>query len=1425
LSATPFSPTVDVIVPVYRDFDVTRSCICSVLQADVATPFRLLVVDDVSPDPELSAWLDGEARDPRVTVLRNAWTQGFARSVNRGMALHTDHDVVLLNSDARVHGNWLDRLRACAYRHADTGTVTPLTDNGTLASYPRFMAENAPVSPDEGAVLDTLAARVNTGLSVPVPTAVGFCMYIRRDCLEQAGFFDAHSFGRGYGEENEFCVRAADLGWSHRLCGDAFVHHRGGASFGEGTDALKLRATEVLERMHPDYPARIRAFVESDPGRPLRRRLDLARLSASPRPRILFVTHRQGGGVERHCEGLAAVVSGDMEVLALMPDDDGWLKLQWLREGEELTLFFRLPWEYGQLRDTLRELGVSRVHVHHVMEHPQSVLRLSQDLGVPMDFTIHDYYGVCPQYNLTDEHGEYCGEPDSDGCTRCLAVRPAPWGLDIHAWRSLFRGLLARADRILAPSDDARRRLERYVPEASIRVLPHFTAEHVGPVPWSPADPEPGTVRVLVLGVLTPAKGVRLLERCAWDARHRNLPLYFHVLGRSDTEIPGLDQLPLEFSGPYRPDDLPGLIREARGHVFFFPSRAPETFSYTLGEALETGLPLAVPARGAFVERTRGLERVCLVEPDAEPGVWNDHLLQLARTGTGQLADTHPAAAVTPADYRQAYLQGLDLRLAEGHGAIGPERLDELVTAAHCYGPARTGVPIGLSRRSELLEVLGQTLPESPYSMDTQALEHWLQERSELESRAAARERALSAARESLEGELGEVRAAAAGELRELRQALERAQQALAEKTQLVDRVMRSPSMRLGRFLTAPLRAVRSVLFLLRDGPAPWHRRAWRVLLRRFGYPVPAGTPSFDAWVRGHDTLDADRTAAMQRRWPQLERQPTISLLTPTYNTDPDLLRETVQSVLEQVYPHWELVLVDDASTAAGTLAAVDACAAMDPRVKVVHRATNGHICAASNTALAAATGEWVGLLDHDDLLAPDALYWVAEEINAYPDSGLIYSDEDKLSVGGGRQEPHFKPDWNPDLLRSQNYINHFSVYRRRLLAELGGFREGFEGAQDYDLALRVTEGLAPEQIRHIPRILYHWRCAASSTARDARAKPYASEAARRALSAHLERTGQPGAAVLPAPGFEGIWWRVRYPLPEPAPRVSVLIPTRNRLDLLSASVSSVLDGTDYPDCELILIDNGSDDRDTLLYLESISRDPRVRVIRDDRAFNYSRLNNLAAGQATGSVLVLMNNDVTSIDRGWLREMVSHAVRPEIGVVGARLWYPDGTLQHAGCILGVGGVAGHAFHREPRGAGGYFGRAALIQNYSAVTGACAAIRTEVFREVGGLNEQDLQVAFNDIDLCLRVLRAGYRNLWTPYANLYHLESASRGYEDTARKQLRFRSEIEHMRRRWGDLLDHDPAYNPNLSLRNAHFALAADPRLPQDPWVSRGVSH
>ncbi|MDZ7808840.1 MAG: glycosyltransferase family 2 protein [Arhodomonas sp.] len=575
----------------------------------------------------------------------------------------------------------------------------------------------------------------------------------------------------------------------------------------------------------------------------------------------------------------------------------------------------------------------------------------------------------------------------------------------------------------------------------------------------------------------------------------------------------------------------------------------------------------------------------------------------------------------------------------------------------------------------------------------------------------------------------------------------------------------------------------------------------------------PAGATGhgdYASWFERYGRPDEEERARIAKAVAAMPAPPLISVLMPTYNTDPALLGETVDSVRDQLYPHWELCIADDASTSTATRHALEALSAEDQRIRVAFREDNGHIAAASNTALAMAQGEYLALLDHDDLLTEDALFHVAETARAHPEAVLFYSDEDKVGEGGQLYDPYFKPEWNPDLLRSQNYINHLTTYRTDAVRAAGGFREGFEGSQDYDLLLRVIDVAEPGAVRHIPRILYHWRAVAGSEALEAGVKDYTRDAAQRALSEHLQRRGK-AAAVLPAPECPGMW-RIRYALPERPPRASLIMPTRNGLELITRSLETVLHRTDYPDYEILVVDNGSDDPAVLGYLEELEASGRVRVLRDGRPFNFSALNNAAAAEATGSVLVLLNNDVEVTDGDWLRELVSHAIRPEIGCVGARLWYPDDTLQHGGCVLGIGGVAGHVFKDTPRGTLRAFGRNALIQNYSAVTAACLAVRKRVFEQAGGLDEDRLAVAFNDIDFCLKVRGLGYRNLWTPYAELYHHESASRGYEDTPEKQQRFAGEINAMLERWGDLLRDDPAYNPNLTLDGLDLSLAWPPR-------------
>ncbi|EEY46436.1 glycosyltransferase [Vibrio mimicus] len=639
--------------------------------------------------------------------------------------------------------------------------------------------------------------------------------------------------------------------------------------------------------------------------------------------------------------------------------------------------------------------------------------------------------------------------------------------------------------------------------------------------------------------------------------------------------------------------------------------------------------------------------------------------------------------------------------------------------------------------------------------------------------------------------------------------------------------------------LTAPVRSIRP-MFLMpfkvakrgvgfvrhHGGIQNTCRKAWGVfqregahgLLRRSKYQAAqaiesAGEPLIDygQWLGMYGTLTNEQTRQVVTRIESLKNKPKISVLIPVYNAPVDYLREAIESVCTQLYPEWELCIADDASPNQEVRDLLQEYSQKDIRIKVVEREQNGHISEATNSALDVATGAYVALMDHDDILPNDALYWVAETILANPDVALIYSDEDKITADGQtRYDPNFKSQWNPELLLSQNCISHLGVYRTDLAKEIGGFRKGFEGAQDWDFALRFSEKVKPEQIIHIPRILYHWRAIEGSTAIDGDEKPYALFAGLKAVREHCKRMSI-NAEVVEHP--ERHYARVKYNIPKPMPLVSMIIPTRNGQEVLSVCIDSILGKTTYPNYEIIIVDNGSDCPETLAYLDKLEqKHPNVVVMRDESPFNYSALNNKAAAIAKGEVLALVNNDVEVITPDWLTEMVGHVIQAQNGAVGARLWYPDNTLQHGGVIF-VGGVAGHAHKHLPKGMPGYACRAIVAQNYSAVTAACLVVRKAVFEQVGGLNETDLTVAFNDIDFCLKVQEAGYFNVWTPYAELYHYESKTRGFEDTPEKQARFAKEVAYMRSRWGNQLDADPFYNPNLTMAREDFSLAAVRRV------------
>lgn len=534
---------------------------------------------------------------------------------------------------------------------------------------------------------------------------------------------------------------------------------------------------------------------------------------------------------------------------------------------------------------------------------------------------------------------------------------------------------------------------------------------------------------------------------------------------------------------------------------------------------------------------------------------------------------------------------------------------------------------------------------------------------------------------------------------------------------------------------------------------------------------------------------------------------PKISIITPVYNVDRIWLEKAITSVINQVYENWELCLVDDASTKPHIRETLEKYQKKDGRIKVKYLNENQGISGASNEALTLATGEFAGFLDHDDELSVNALFEVIKLLNEHPDADMIYSDEDHIDAKGRLIEPYFKPDWSSDLFLSSMYTCHFGVYRSQLIKEIAGFRKGFEGSQDYDLILRVTE--KTERIYHIPKILYHWRKTPGSTATRYQSKSYADTNAIKSLQDALKRRNIKGE-VLPGK-FPGLF-KVRTEIVG-NPKVSIIIPTKNHVETLKKCIESIRKKTYYENYEIIIVDNNSKDSHARDYLELVSKTDGVRVLRYENPFNFSAINNYASRHSDSEYLLFLNDDTEVISPEWLSAMLEHAQRGEVGAVGCKLLYPDNTIQHAGIILGirgekgVPGVAGHSHKRLPNHAHGYFNMPHVIQNLSAVTAACMMIRKEVFNEVGGFNEI-LALAFNDVDLCLKIREKGYMIVYTPYAELYHNESLSRGYENTPEKIKRFSGEFRYMREKWGLVIDKgDPYYNPNLSLEYEDFRI------------------
>lgn len=557
---------------------------------------------------------------------------------------------------------------------------------------------------------------------------------------------------------------------------------------------------------------------------------------------------------------------------------------------------------------------------------------------------------------------------------------------------------------------------------------------------------------------------------------------------------------------------------------------------------------------------------------------------------------------------------------------------------------------------------------------------------------------------------------------------------------------------------------------------------------------------SYPSWLERNERFDFEKIKA---EIDAFDYQPKISIAMPVYNVEEKWLRRCIDSILIQDYSNWELCMADDASTDPKVKDLLTEYSNLDERIKIVFRTENGHISEATNSALALATGEFVALLDNDDELPRIAFYEVIKALNENPQLDLIYSDEDKIDMDGHRSDPSFKPDWSPDLLLGTNYISHLGVYRRTILEEIGGFRKGYEGSQDYDLVLRFTEKTTADRIKHIPKVLYHWRMLPTSTAVDQSSKGYAFEAGLRSVQDALVRRGINGHATHGrANGLYDVYYDI-----ESEELVSIIIPTKNGYKDVKRCVTSIIEKTTYKNYEIIIADNGSTDEKMKELYASFEQQlsSRFQVAMIDIPFNFSRINNLAVEKAAGTYLLFLNNDTEVINPEWLKLMVSFGQMERVGCVGAKLLYPNNTIQHAGVILGLGGIAGHGHYGYPHGDLGYFGKLALNVDYLAVTAACLLMKKIDFEAVSGFDEE-FTVAFNDVDLCLKVKELGKDNVWLHEAELYHFESQTRGYDDKGKKKRRFEKEKVMMETKWAPLINDDPFYNPNLTREIPNFS-------------------
>ena len=1055
---------VDIIIPVYRGIAQTCACIESVLAARNAQAAEIIVINDASPEPGIGIYLEMLEDRGSITLITNASNLGFVATCNHAMQMHADRDVVLLNSDTLVGDGWLDRLAACAAVAPLAASVTPFSNNATICSYPRIAVANDLPPSESVATLDEMFSRVNARRFAEIPTAVGFCMYMARTAIQAVGLFDTKAFGRGYGEENDWCMRASECGFTHLLCGDVFIYHQGEVSFGAESLSGKKQAQSVIDARYPKYGDLISKHLAEDPARVLRRRVDIARLAGSLRPRILFITHNWGGGTERHVNDLASLLADDLEILVLQPKDEQSLSVRWLRDGEEFEAFFDDRKDAQPLLDLLRAIGVSRVHLHHVHGLPAYVLGLHTSLGVPLDVTLHDYFPLTQRYHLG-----FGGRLEAD--------EPLPgndWGLTQEEWRNRMGSFLESAARIIAPSHDLARRLLDAFPNVDVKVLGHPESS---PVPIRKA------YKVLVLGGLTVEKGLKVVEACALDADARKLPLFFKLIGHTAESVATYPELPFVVGGTYRDDDLGQLIELERADAFLFPAQIPESYSYTLSTAILAHLPIVASELGAFTERLKTVTQARTLPWNSTAQTWNDALL--AAIDTQRLCEPKSSSAENPGLTGPAYASWYMEEIAKTRP----------VTSDHADFPVRYWYQPrfqGLRKEYSLQQLfnVGVDCGHAP-------------SRAELRRRTGIADWQIADASRRL--------ASAEHELSEAHRSISLSDERLADERRQVDALNAELEQRRAQFME-----MRDTFETERDATL----RAYADIVNSTSWRLTAPLRSFVQWARGKRSaftefgvigrrlrrdvsmagqiLMADGAGALSARirqrfssrgmppaatseayevTPEIgalaiahSENPTYSLVIPVFGQHL-LTFNCLHSIAETCNAlAIEVIVIDDCSPVAASevLSQISG-------ISIVRNETNIGFLRSCNHGATLAKGQYIVILNNDLILTGEWLQSMAAVYEQFPDTGLvgaklIYPDGRLQEAGGivwrdgsawnvGRGDDPAKPEYN--FVREVDYCSGACLLiKRELWNTLGGFDEAYAPAyyEDTDLAFRVRE-------------------------------------------------------------------------------------------------------------------------------------------------------------------------------------------------------------------------------------------------------------------------------------------------------------------------------------------------------------------------------